>query len=113
MTTGNAGWRNMKRGWMRYGGSIAIGARPFTGERAALDSRRGRLIGPSHRFTESSSLSDFDSSAEATSLFGRLGVALPRGDLESRSPIDGAVIGAVPSASAAEVAAAVARAHEA
>jgi len=55
----------------------------------------------------------FDSPAEARSLFGRLGIPLPKGDLESRSPIDGGVIGAVPAASPADVAAAVGRGHDA
>ncbi|HYD36662.1 MAG TPA: aldehyde dehydrogenase family protein [Allosphingosinicella sp.] len=53
----------------------------------------------------------FDSPAEARSLFERLGVPLPRGELESRSPIDGRTLGSVPSASAADVAAAAGRAH--
>jgi aldehyde dehydrogenase (NAD+) len=55
----------------------------------------------------------FDSSQEAAALLGRLGVHLPRGDLQSRSPIDGRIIGAVPSASPGEVADAVGRAHSA
>jgi aldehyde dehydrogenase (NAD+) len=55
----------------------------------------------------------FDSSLEALALFERLGITPPRGDLESRSPIDGRTIGAVASASAADVAAAVSRAQEA
>jgi aldehyde dehydrogenase (NAD+) len=55
----------------------------------------------------------FDSSAEARALFERLGVPLSQGDLVSHSPIDGRVIGAVPAASAADVAAAVGRAQQA
>jgi aldehyde dehydrogenase (NAD+) len=55
----------------------------------------------------------FNSTDEARALFEALGAPLPHGDLESRSPIDGRVIGAVASASAADVAAAVGRAHEA
>jgi aldehyde dehydrogenase (NAD+) len=55
----------------------------------------------------------FNSSDEARTLFERLGVPLVQGDLDSRSPIDGRVIGSVPTASPAEVAAAVDRAHEA
>ena len=58
-------------------------------------------------------MSAFSSSAEARALFARLKVPLPSGGLESRSPIDGEVIGGVHSASAGEVAAAVARAQEA
>ncbi|MGZ8361325.1 MAG: L-piperidine-6-carboxylate dehydrogenase [Allosphingosinicella sp.] len=53
----------------------------------------------------------FDSAAEARALFGRLGAAADEGSLESRSPIDGAVIGRVRTADAAAVAAAVGRAH--
>jgi aldehyde dehydrogenase (NAD+) len=53
---------------------------------------------------------DFDSSLEAQALFERLGVALPEGDLESRSPIDGRTIGGVSIASAVDVADAVGRA---
>ncbi|HEX2764281.1 MAG TPA: aldehyde dehydrogenase family protein [Allosphingosinicella sp.] len=55
----------------------------------------------------------FDSVTEAQSLFARLGMVATGGDLESRSPIDGGAIGSVPSASGAEVAAAVGRAHAA
>ena len=55
----------------------------------------------------------FDSSAEARALLERLGVRAPRGDLVSRSPIDGRAIGSVTSASPAEVAAAAERAHAA
>ncbi|HEY0148874.1 MAG TPA: aldehyde dehydrogenase family protein [Allosphingosinicella sp.] len=55
----------------------------------------------------------FNSAAEARVLWERLGVQLTGGDLESRSPIDGAAIGSVPSAPAAEVAAAVERAQHA
>jgi aldehyde dehydrogenase (NAD+) len=46
-------------------------------------------------------------------LLERLGVRAPRGDLVSRSPIDGRAIGSVTSASPAEVAAAAERAHAA
>ena len=55
----------------------------------------------------------FNSTAEADALFDHLGVPLAAGDLESRSPIDGAAIGTVPSASPGDVAAAVERAHAA
>ncbi|HEX8224332.1 MAG TPA: aldehyde dehydrogenase family protein [Allosphingosinicella sp.] len=55
----------------------------------------------------------FNSTDETRALFEALGAALPEGDLESRSPTDGRVIGSVPSASAADVAAAVGRAHDA
>ena len=55
----------------------------------------------------------FDSSREARALFERLGVVPPQGELVSHSPIDGRVMGGVASASGAEVAAAVARAHDA
>jgi aldehyde dehydrogenase (NAD+) len=55
----------------------------------------------------------FDSTAETRALFERLGIPLPQGDLESRSPIDGRVIGSVPTASASDVAAAVGRAQDA
>ncbi|MGA9581347.1 MAG: aldehyde dehydrogenase family protein [Allosphingosinicella sp.] len=55
----------------------------------------------------------FNSTDETRALFERLRIPLPRGDLESRSPIDGQVIGSVPTASPDEVAAAVARAQEA
>jgi aldehyde dehydrogenase (NAD+) len=58
----------------------------------------------------------FDSRAEIRSLWSRLGLdpdTLEAGDLEARSPIDGRAIGRVASASPAEVAAAVGRAHEA
>ena len=58
-------------------------------------------------------MTTFDSSAEAKSLFAQLNVALPQGDMESRSPIDGRVIGSVPSASAEQVGAAVERAGRA
>jgi aldehyde dehydrogenase (NAD+) len=56
---------------------------------------------------------EFDSSLEAAALFERLGVPPPQGGLESLSPIDGRVIGAVAEASSGDVAAAVGRAHEA
>ncbi|HEX8514456.1 MAG TPA: aldehyde dehydrogenase family protein [Allosphingosinicella sp.] len=55
----------------------------------------------------------FNSTNETRALFGRLRTPLPKGGLESRSPIDGRVIGSVPTASPADVAAAVARAHDA
>lgn len=55
----------------------------------------------------------FSGTQEARRLFDRLGIALPDGDLESRSPIDGSPIGAVPSAGPEQVAAAVERAHAA
>jgi aldehyde dehydrogenase (NAD+) len=55
----------------------------------------------------------FDSAAETRILFDRLGVAFPHGDLQSRSPIDGRVIGSVPLASPTDVASAVGRAHDA
>src|SRR5687767_13493478 len=55
----------------------------------------------------------FDSSQENRAIFERLGITPPQGDLESHSPIDGRLIGAVPSASTAEVAAATAGAHDA
>ncbi|HEX9947190.1 MAG TPA: aldehyde dehydrogenase family protein [Allosphingosinicella sp.] len=55
----------------------------------------------------------FDSASETRALFERLGIPLPQGDLASLSPVDGRVIGGVASASPADVAAAVARAHDA
>jgi aldehyde dehydrogenase (NAD+) len=55
----------------------------------------------------------FHSPDEAASLFARLGIVPPGGDLVSRSPIDGGAIGAVASASPADVGAAVERAHQA
>jgi len=55
----------------------------------------------------------FSSSAEAARLLERLGVAAVDGDLESRSPIDGVVIGRVASDDAVAVAAAVGRARQA
>src|SRR5688572_19281786 len=55
----------------------------------------------------------FDSAAEAGALLGRLGLAAGAGALESRSPIDGRVIGRVAVADAAAVGAAVGRAQEA
>ena len=55
----------------------------------------------------------FDSQVEARALFDRLGMAGGEGDLESRSPIDGRVIGRVGTADKAAVAAAVERAHQA
>ena len=79
---------------------------------ALLDSGCGRLIGRGHR-PGSVPLPSFDSSAEAASLFGHLGLSPAAGDMESRSPIDGRVIGSVPAASAGEVASAVERASEA
>jgi aldehyde dehydrogenase (NAD+) len=54
-----------------------------------------------------------NSEHEARAILERLGIAVPRGDLQSRSPIDGRVIGSVPSASAADVGEAVTRAHDA
>jgi aldehyde dehydrogenase (NAD+) len=58
-------------------------------------------------------LSALDSSGELAALFQRLGFALPEGDLDARSPIDGRVTGGVRSSSRSEVAEAVGRAHEA
>ncbi|HYW16703.1 MAG TPA: aldehyde dehydrogenase family protein [Allosphingosinicella sp.] len=55
----------------------------------------------------------FNSTDETRAVFERLGIPLPQGDLESRSPIDGLVIGSVPTASASDVGAAVGRAQEA
>src|SRR5687768_10887768 len=55
----------------------------------------------------------FDSSAEVQGLLGRLGLAAGAGALESRSPIDGRVIGRVEIADADAVGAAVGRAQEA
>ncbi len=55
----------------------------------------------------------FNSTDETRALFERLRLPLPQGDLESRSPIDGRIIGSVPTASPEEVAAAIARAHDA
>jgi aldehyde dehydrogenase (NAD+) len=55
----------------------------------------------------------FDSASETRSVFERLGVPMPEGDLPSRSPVDGEGIGSVPCASAAEVGAAVERAQDA
>ncbi|HEX8625025.1 MAG TPA: aldehyde dehydrogenase family protein [Allosphingosinicella sp.] len=55
----------------------------------------------------------FNSTEEARALLARLGVSRPRGGLESRSPIDGRVVGSVPIASAGDVGAAVARAQDA
>ncbi|HEY1604796.1 MAG TPA: aldehyde dehydrogenase family protein [Allosphingosinicella sp.] len=55
----------------------------------------------------------FDSATEARALFERLGMDAPQGELVSRSPIDGRPIGGVVSASAADVAEAVERAHRA
>ena len=55
----------------------------------------------------------FTAAAEARALFERLAMPLPQGDLVSRSPIDGREIGAVASASPADVVAAVERAHAA
>ena len=55
----------------------------------------------------------FNSSDEARALFEALRVALPTGDLVSRSPIDSRAIGGVVTALAADVAAAVGRAHTA
>ncbi|MGZ8285926.1 MAG: L-piperidine-6-carboxylate dehydrogenase [Allosphingosinicella sp.] len=55
----------------------------------------------------------FNSTGETRAVFERLGIPLPKGGLDSRSPIDGQVIGSVPTASAEDVGAAVARAHDA
>jgi aldehyde dehydrogenase (NAD+) len=55
----------------------------------------------------------FDSAREAQALFEALGSPLPKGELASRSPIDGRELGGVAMASAADVAAAVGRAHQA
>ncbi|HEY0567814.1 MAG TPA: aldehyde dehydrogenase family protein [Xanthobacteraceae bacterium] len=55
----------------------------------------------------------FDSAAEARGLFEQVKLRLSSGDLESRSPIDGRVIGGVATAGAGEVAGTVARAHDA
>jgi L-aminoadipate-semialdehyde dehydrogenase len=55
----------------------------------------------------------FDSAAEARTLFERLGISPAQGELESRSPIDGRIIGRVEAADAAAVAAAVDRAQAA
>jgi aldehyde dehydrogenase (NAD+) len=54
---------------------------------------------------------NFDSSQEIGAILERLSIPLPKGDLESRSPIDGRIIGAVATASAADVGAAVGRAQ--
>jgi aldehyde dehydrogenase (NAD+) len=55
----------------------------------------------------------FGSRHEARTLFAQLGMSPPEGPLESRSPIDGGLIGGVAPASAADVGAAVGRAREA
>src|SRR5688572_22492475 len=55
----------------------------------------------------------FDSAAETRMLLDRLGISAGAGALESRSPIDGRVIGRVQVADGQAVAAAVARAHDA
>jgi aldehyde dehydrogenase (NAD+) len=55
----------------------------------------------------------FSSAAETAAILDALGVPPPQGDLVSRSPIDGQPIGAVSSATPADVAAAVTRAHAA
>jgi len=55
----------------------------------------------------------FSSAAEAETLFQRLGIAVPDGSLAAVSPIDGARIGGVEPASAAEVGEAAERAHKA
>jgi aldehyde dehydrogenase (NAD+) len=54
---------------------------------------------------------DFNASKEAATLLARLGVAQGEGDLVSCSPVDGGRIGSLSSASSAEVAEAIARAH--
>ena len=58
-------------------------------------------------------MSDFDSRAELGALWARLGLQLPKGDLDCRSPIDGRVMAGVASASGPEVGEAVGRAHDA
>ena len=55
----------------------------------------------------------FDSAAEAQALLARLGISAAQGELESRSPIDGRLIGRVPTANREQVSAAVGRAQEA
>ncbi|HWT13617.1 MAG TPA: aldehyde dehydrogenase family protein [Allosphingosinicella sp.] len=55
----------------------------------------------------------FRSDAEAQGLFERLGIAPSAGDLEARSPIDGGVIGRVPTSNRAAVGAAIGRAQDA
>ena len=55
----------------------------------------------------------FDAAAETADLLSRLRVEAGGGDLESRSPVDGRVIGSVASASPAQVAEVVERAHDA
>ncbi len=55
----------------------------------------------------------FDSAAEARSIFNSLGLELPAGDLQSSSPIDGRVIGSVPTAGATEIGEAIGRARQA
>jgi aldehyde dehydrogenase (NAD+) len=55
----------------------------------------------------------FSSLKESAELFALLGLAVPDGDLDAVSPVDGARIGGVASASADEVAAAAERAHAA
>jgi aldehyde dehydrogenase (NAD+) len=58
-------------------------------------------------------MSSFNASEEARTLLERLRVPASSGDLVSHSPIDGREIGSVASASSADVAAAVERAHTA
>jgi aldehyde dehydrogenase (NAD+) len=58
-------------------------------------------------------MTTFSAAAEAADLLQRLGVEAGTGDLESRSPVDGQAIGRVATASAAELDAAIARAHAA
>jgi aldehyde dehydrogenase (NAD+) len=58
----------------------------------------------------------FDSAAELSALWSNLGLdagLMQGGDLEARSPVDGRATGRVPAASAADVDAAVERAHQA
>ena len=55
----------------------------------------------------------FDSAAEASILLERLGVSASNGSLESRSPIDGGLVGRVEEQDKGAVAAAVGRAHDA
>ena len=58
-------------------------------------------------------MTDFDSRVELATLFERLGLDRPDGDLETRSPIDGRVMAGVRTASAADVAEAVRQAQRA
>ena len=58
-------------------------------------------------------MTNWNSTAEAAAIFERLGLDLPSGDLDCRSPIDGRVTAGVCSSSPAEVAESIARAHDA